>query len=335
MNITKTLLLSFAILAGLFLIDFLFLGVIQEISKNKTEVAEVVDLVQAAIEPIQTTDESIQAAQERQIEIIFGMALNQQIQSLHVFVKSFRKYAPKTARIIFFNEAGLSDETKELFEEFSVESHELYDVGVPVGYGVETARYYLVRDLIMKSQFPNNSRLIFTDVKDVVFQSNPFALFGNETSIFLPTLEGDALIGPCPFNGDVVKQCFGEEVYNRLADKVITCSGVTLATLDEAMIYLDWMTSQMTNRPCIRKGVDQGFHAVYVYDEPQRNSKPIGLHESAVATLNYIPITMATLENGIFVRLSDLTRKPITIVHQYNRRAGLAEYFEALYYGHI
>jgi hypothetical protein len=269
--------------------------------------------------------------------ICFGMAMKLSMASLHVFVKSFREATKdmSNARIVLFVSPELSDEEISFFKEYSVETlpYPVFDDPILIRYGVESTRYFLLKEILEKSNFHDQSRLLFVDVKDSVFQSNPFDIFPSDRRSGLwASLEGTKQIRECGFNHKLISRCYGMDMLSKVQNETISCSGVTLATADEAKVYLKWMTSEMSKRQCYYKGVDQGFHNVMLYATNVTRRYFLNVEDGMIANLHYLPRVDTPLENGLVVSGWHPKRRPFVIVHHYNRRVSLTKFLENKYY---
>ena len=150
---------------------------------------------------------------------------------------------------------------------------------------IELSRYYLhlidVRwpcylDFLQKTRGVY-SHVMFTDVKDVVFQRSPFDFEWKSPfcSFYEPP---DIFIGNDGPTYGWLKKGFGESEARKLSKERIICAGVTFAEIDAALEYLDLMCNHLV-RINDRGLVDQGVHnyllhhqllkASYVYDYPE------------------------------------------------------------------
>jgi hypothetical protein len=99
-------------------------------------------------------------------------------------------------------------------------------------------------------QYPQSAIIMIADFRDVFFQSNPFTykisenpsnqINGNTPDFFISFQEfhPNKVIGRCPFNSGWVESCYGKYALQRVADKTVICSGISIATRDAMVVYV-------------------------------------------------------------------------------------------------
>jgi hypothetical protein len=174
------------------------------------------------------------------------------------------------------------------------------------------ARYYeYLRGSVIRFD-----RVLFTDVTDVIFQSDPFeGLPDGELLCFLE--DKRTTIGRCRFNSSWVREIFGEEMLGRLADCRISCSGTTIGTHCAMEKYTELLLRHADPKVMMRlyyRGHDQGIHNVLIHTGALSNARLVenGVHIFTLALTPSAEIRISS--NGI---LTADGRKP-AIVHQYN-----------------
>ena len=65
-------------------------------------------------------------------------------------------------------------------------------------------------------------------------------------------------IRQCDWNRGWVQSCFGSDGLALVADRVISCSGTSVASWRHALQYANLMADEILTNPCERNGVDQG-----------------------------------------------------------------------------
>ncbi len=135
---------------------------------------------------------------------------------------------------------------------------------------------------------------MFTDVKDVVFQRDPFDFDwkGPFCSFYEPP--GNFIRDEAHTLG-WLRQGFGATQARKLQDERVICAGVSFAEIDAACDYLDLMCGHLV-RINARGLVDQGVHnyllhsralkASYVYDYPETPVLHLGLMAPEKLQLN-------------------------------------------------
>lgn len=159
-------------------------------------------------------------------------------------------------------------------------------------------------------------RVLLTDIRDVVFQGDPFARAPAGRVLFF--LESNRTIGDCAINGDWMTRAYGPAVTRELADQPVSCAGTVMGTPDGLLEYLAHMVRDIIAVPPQHRfsGVDQAIH---------NHILARGLIDGAVAVANCgavmtVPSTSPTglrlLENGL---ISNPDGSISEIVHQYDR----------------
>ena len=213
---------------------------------------------------------------------------------------------------------------------------------------------------ILKSEYAKDiEAVIATDIRDVVFQSDPGVWFKNNIQDYelMATSEGVTFRHE-DWNGDALEKHFGKNMFLKFADKETLCSGI-IAGKKDAIIKLCETVYELaffSNDPSAF--VDQIFYAIAIYEIYNDITKIIPAHENWCAnlgTLKAIPenapewstksrteynsyerirniktfkealkVAVPTLENGKVVNEKG---HPYAIVHQYDRYQPWKEHF--------
>lgn len=187
--------------------------------------------------------------------------------------------------------------------------------------GVWCARYFLYLDYL-RARPDSYRRVMITDLKDVVFQRNPFEAEPDAPlSCFLESRRH--CIGTCAINRRLVETAYGTEEVARLADRPISCSGVTIGSQAGMLEYLRLMTRALMRLRRQYGGLDQGVHNHLLHTGAIPGVKAVENDEGAVMTLGYVrPEEMRFDEEG---RLLDRHGRVVPVLHQYDRHPELAE----------
>lgn len=215
--------------------------------------------------------------------IILGIAKGGAPEDLRTFVLSLRKSGYEGDVCLFVDD--LAPETLQFLQ-----AHRVQLQAFPQRYFVQTRRFFLrfvagilpkkLRDRgeISFSQFYlklNDARwacyydflratrglythIMFTDVKDVYFQRQPFD-FEWKSPFCCAYEDADFRIKDEPHTSGWLREGYGDAGARELADKRVICSGVTFAEYDAAMEYLHVICRHMI-RINARGLVDQGVY---------------------------------------------------------------------------
>lgn len=180
-------------------------------------------------------------------------------------------------------------------------------------------RYFLYLDYLRRhGPF---GRVLLSDVRDVIFQTEPFSFpWGEGLNV---TLEDRRMtIGACPYVTRWLKGHLGEAAWESLRGRPISCSGTTLADHGSMVDYLERLTALLTPYQPGREmmaGYDQGVHNHLVHN----GLLPcVTLHDNAgpILTLAYKEGDPPLDTDGRVLNEAGL---PAVIVHQYDRKPEL------------
>lgn len=95
-------------------------------------------------------------------------------------------------------------------------------------------RYFAAKTLLAERQKGTVGSVMLADIRDVVFQSNPFS------HITAGRFTGDEIlkIKECPSNSTWIMDAYGPKTYDKLAENVSICSGVSFGALEAMQEYL-------------------------------------------------------------------------------------------------
>lgn len=180
-------------------------------------------------------------------------------------------------------------------------------------------RYFLYLDWL-KACGREYRRILITDVRDVIFQLDPFAHPWPE-GVNCVLEDESATVGSCPFNARWVREHLGPEALAAIADRPVSCSGTTVAGHAAMIDYLERMTGLLvppTRGECMA-GYDQGVHNHLIHTGA---IPEVGLtgSEGPVMTLAQTRGEPATDADG---NVLTATGRVAHVVHQYDRKPGL------------
>lgn len=133
-----------------------------------------------------------------------------------------------------------------------------------------------------------------------------------------------------------MRDCFGDAALDSVRERIISCSGTSLATWEAALAYVGLIAGEVDGNACERNGVDQGMHNYFLYggrlEEALRplGAPPIRLvsnEEGWVATVQSMPTVKRDKGGRV---LNDLG-KAVAVVHQWDRSNALKEQYAREY----
>jgi hypothetical protein len=107
-----------------------------------------------------------------------------------------------------------------------------------------------------------------SDVRDVAFQSDPFAGCDAPArrGVHVNLEEPSIRIGSEPYNSMWVKDCYGATVLSAIGQNTVSCSGYVIGSALEMDQYVDAMAAELAKHgACESNGIDQGVHNVLLY----------------------------------------------------------------------
>ncbi len=188
-------------------------------------------------------------------------------------------------------------------------------------------RYFAARDLLAASVNEEIGSVLLADVRDVVFQSDPFV------HITSGRYTGDEIlkVKDCPSNAIWIKAAYGEDIYARLADKVSVCSGVSLGTLAPMQDYLEAFCQET-----LRVMQDKCLDTLPVWDQAF-HIKMLLLDGFPFQTVPWNGFVATVAQAGAeHLRLNaeglvEVDGRVPAILHQYDRHPPIQEHINATY----
>jgi len=170
-------------------------------------------------------------------------------------------------------------------------------------------------------------RVMLTDIRDVIFQKEPFsAESGKGISLFL---EDPTQTFRHKFNYEWLKLATDVKTADALADRAVSCAGITIGSINQIIAYLAYIKSKLVNREKLEWGLDQGIHNSYLYVAKPEGLRVFSSDEPYVINLGaYQPYN--TNQGGEVVNSKG---EPYAIVHQYDRSGKLFTAIKAKYIG--
>jgi hypothetical protein len=167
-------------------------------------------------------------------------------------------------------------------------------------------------------------RVLITDVRDVLFQRDPFADLPREgLAVSIETRR--YTIATEPHNRTWLAEAFGPELVERIGASPVSCVGVTCGDIRAMSDYLHLMTTEMRQlsaKVARRGGADTAIHNALLWTGQLGNVHRLETLASPVATLNGIPAEEAKLSPRGTLLNTDGSEP--SVVHQYDRVPELA-----------
>jgi hypothetical protein len=194
------------------------------------------------------------------------------------------------------------------------------------------ARRYAIYFDYLRAQLCRYDQVMMSDVRDVVFQRNPFdGITSPKCHFYLESAV--RTIGEDPTNSRWVHGCFSSAEAERLAACRISCSGITIGGTAAIMAYLERMAARIGAMPWriyrrIGHGYDQAIHNYLVHLDPAIDGIVVD-NNRHIATMALEPRTFYRLDCESLIYGPDNHLFPIC--HQYDRFPDLLKAIEARY----
>jgi len=198
---------------------------------------------------------------------------------------------------------------------------------------VHARRYAIYLDYL-RPRLMRYDQLMISDVRDVVFQRNPFdGIASPKCHFFLES--ASRTIGQDPTNSRWVRGCFTAAEAAALADCRISCSGITIGGTAAVVAYLEEMAARVADMPLriyrdIGHGYDQAIHNYLVHLDPAIDGVVVE-NNGHIATMALEPRALYQLDGEARIHGADGRLFPIC--HQYDRFPDIRKAVETRYAG--
>ena len=186
-------------------------------------------------------------------------------------------------------------------------------------------RYFHYADFLSRNA--GFSRVLISDVRDVVFQGDPFS--GWSSGLHLG-MESPALtIATEAFDREWILDAYGPGMLAQIGDRQVSCSGVTYGDAESIATYVTQIIEEALRFPFRKMRTriyDQAFHNKLLHCGELRQVRLCQPLRSPIATLACLNAELFSLSPDGFLLNED--GRPATIVHQYDRHPVLVRAFE-------
>ncbi len=153
---------------------------------------------------------------------------------------------------------------------------------------VRDVRRFFLYYRYLRSQGPAYENVMLTDVRDVIFQDDPFDFeIGAAVHCFLE--DGRTTIATEPYNHKWLRTAFGDGVADELGSRPIACAGVTIGPTELVVGYLRVMVDYLLRLRQQTVGLDQAVHNYVLHSERVPSALLVPNGAGNVATLGIVP----------------------------------------------
>jgi hypothetical protein len=192
-------------------------------------------------------------------------------------------------------------------------------------YGLPHQTRYFHCAQYMRSH-PEFSLILLSDIRDVVFQADPFADLADGLHLGLESPK--LTIATQRDNRRWMIEVYGETLLNRLGHHQISCSGVTLGDAASIKVYVNKMLDEIIHVPLFKlehQILDQAIHNKLLYCGELPTVHLCQPLQSTIATVGVLTEGDLTVDSTGMLLNTD--GRPAPIVHQYDRQKTLADAF--------
>jgi beta-1,4-mannosyl-glycoprotein beta-1,4-N-acetylglucosaminyltransferase len=251
--------------------------------------------------------------------LVIGAAIGYDVDQIKTFVKSFRKFNKTDDMILLVND-DLSSEQKQFFNANNIKA-EYFHTAKFLHMWPHSYRFIKILEILQSNNYKN---ILVSDVRDVVFQLDPFESTNNKLNLFLE--DSGVELGKEQINSNWIEQLFGIDTFNTLFNKRIICAGTIIGPSEKVIMLLKLMVEQFTKISLIDKlPVDQALlNYLYHTDKLKSIDCKLNVNGETVGTVG-LSVThelakdLVEIKNNL-VYINDMCP---AIVHQYDRSAKL------------
>ena len=183
--------------------------------------------------------------------------------------------------------------------------------------GLQSLRYRLYYEFLQRIA-PDADIVLLSDLRDVVFQTDPFAEPVTGLELYLE--DPSSTLGTDPFNSRWVRNLRGPNELRRLAAENTSCSGTTVGDRPAILDYLARMSQAILWRRRPLGNHDQGVHNGLLRRGSLPNARVVANGRGRVLTMGLLPRVNVSPEGVV---LNDDGTVP-AVLHQYDRHTALA-----------
>ena len=253
-------------------------------------------------------------------------------EQLFPFFESYKRCF-KNCDCLMFAE-GLSERTSRKIQEYGV-----IMIDIPEKFRnacINNYRWTLIRDYL-REHGKEYKMILSIDVRDAIFQKDLFAEYVEYDNYLGMATECD-LIRDNECNTTWNIHQFGQEVYDRIKDNLVICSGTVWGTSRTFLTFSEIMHKVMFSKEYLEK-----YPSIEVWDQPAMD---FIIYTDLVKQLGAdCKLLVSSIESGnVMTTVKDISNVPIkddmilnyigevpAVVHQYDRHESLVDFVDKKY----
>lgn len=241
-------------------------------------------------------------------DLILGTAVGYNVDTIRPFIVSLLT-SGYHGRIVLFLEDPCND-TARFLRKHSVEIRPYKTSHFPINIW----RFFLYLQFLKQEH--SIDRIMITDVRDVIFQDDPFVICTDD-KLYCFEEDRSMTLSTCTFNSQWILQAYGRNILYALGHNPIICAGVTIASCKKIQQYLEIICKEIETLLPIW-GIDQSAHNVLVRSGRISDTVIYTNESGPVYTLAHVK-TVKTDNQGFIINDYGIP----SVIHQYDRHPDL------------
>ena len=242
--------------------------------------------------------------------LVLGAAFNYTKDQVKPFLLSLRQHY--SDEIVLLINDQTDQQTLDFYEENSVYTY-IPDETLTRDTG-NVRRFYHYLDCL--EHFEHTDNILLTDVRDVIFQSDPFENYPQHQLEFFA--EPEIFENCTKHNSPWYMNLYGKELLDKISKQYILCAGTTMGKKDQIIFYIKSLIDEIERLIKLGKAhgtCDQAVHNHLVYSNIFENYRINHNGSGLVSTMHHSKVLRFNRQG--YMLNDDDTVTPI--VHQYDR----------------
>jgi hypothetical protein len=251
--------------------------------------------------------------------LLLGAATGYGLEDLLPFVVSLKKTGYRGRLCLFVWD--LDSQTLKTLDALGVELYPCSSDRVDKQYTVTGGRFLIFRDFL-RDIASDHIQVMISDVRDVVFQRDPFeGLHDKGMNFFLE--QAGYTLDTETFNAGALSQAYGQDIVTSMAGKPISCVGVTMGDVISMRSYLLNMAQELESMDKDFFGSDQAAHNRIVHSgTTDFKYRMYGNDTKQVMHMGLVPAEAILWSDNSIVNKDG---EVVAVLHQYDRHQAVMD----------